>query len=334
MDREQYMREEFRRRRLFFPFNEFPHRKPRFIVDGLLPAGRVALLAGDPKSGKTALATAIALAVAKGEPFAGMKTEQSSVLWLACEESFSERSELLEPISAEFADRPFEEPDSCPDGIPDFPVCEPPLYTCYEHMPVDDENAIGDLQCWISGVGAKLLIVDPLHGAHSGRSLTDGWAARKTLRRLKALCNTTGITALVLHHLTKSRKRARVAESVQLAAIVGTVMILSSHPVAAPETRIVKLESTGRGAHANRTYHFESSGPLDYRLTEPTASQTIPTVPTIKSRILDALSGAPASARQIAKSFELNLIFRTQRDVGTCARGKGSALRREERLAI
>lgn len=293
--RREYEAEQARRNNLFMGHDDFPPTaSPRFIIDPLIPEGRLILLAGDPKCGKTALATAIALAVAKGEPFAGMPVQQGGVLWLSCEESFGERSELLR--------------------IAPKTKVSLPLYTCYENLPIDTESAEYDIQFWKCQVDAKLLVVDPLHGAHSGRSLHDGWAARRTLRLIKRICGASDLTAIVIHHLTKRAKEARVAESVQLAAIASTVITLSRSTEARPfrlheargsgevkkrqtDLSEVTLECRGRGLHANATYVFRSNGPLDYELVEPTtqtrADNTI-------QKILSALEFAPLTADQIA----------------------------------
>ena len=67
--------------------------KLEFLVDGFLPRGYVTILAGDPKVGKTVLASAITLAIAEGSPFGGMETNRGGVLWLSLEEKHA-KSEL------------------------------------------------------------------------------------------------------------------------------------------------------------------------------------------------------------------------------------------------
>ena len=65
--------QEYRKRvsSLFHPMGELMLDIPQsWLVDGLLPDTYLAVLAGPPKSGKTAFATALALAVASGTPFA------------------------------------------------------------------------------------------------------------------------------------------------------------------------------------------------------------------------------------------------------------------------
>ncbi len=166
-----------------------------WLVDGFLPHRYLAILAGDPKEGKTCFATALALAVATGTPFAGMNTNQAAVLWIAAEETHCERRIILQTSPLVDADTP--------------------LYTCHDHLPIDDPESIETITEWVRRTGAGLLVVDPLHAATSGRSLTDGWAARRTLKCLKFLCRTTGIACVVLHHATMPSAFPHVEESLK-----------------------------------------------------------------------------------------------------------------------
>lgn len=70
-----------------------------WLVQDFIPLGYLALLAGPPKCGKTCLATALALSVANGLPFAGRPVHQGAVLWISAEESPRERQLLLAPTA-------------------------------------------------------------------------------------------------------------------------------------------------------------------------------------------------------------------------------------------
>jgi hypothetical protein len=333
-ERRQYEEEARRRDGLFYRIGEFDYARPRFLIDGFLPEGGLVILAGDPKVGKTAFASAIALAVAKGRRFAGLPVERAAVLWLALEESFQERSAVMRAAKG---------------------YKRIPFYTNAERIAIDTEQGIADLDYWRMETGAKLLVVDPLHGAHSGRSLMDGWAARKTLMSLKRFCAASRVTALVLHHLAK-RGAKRVAESVQLAAIATMVMILKAKehqnpsPGArtsndksslagggwegasnkrrkgAPETgpshnnpssanpsvrsrgsaRIITLDCMGRGDFANRAWHFLSRNPLDYKpmpLGSRTTAENMPV--SAATRLLSILQAkGPLPTKEIAKRLQ------------------------------
>ena len=286
--RSRFEEEDARRKGLFYRIGEFDFAQPRFLIEGFLPRGGLVILAGDPKVGKTAMASAIALAVAKGEPFAGMPVQQAGVLWLALEESFQERGAVMR-MAKGFKDIPF--------------------YTNVEKIAIDTEEGIDDLDYWRMRTDAKLIVVDPLHGAHSGRSLGDGWAARKTLARLKTFCTQAGVTALVIHHLAKSRRWLRLAENAQIAAIATMVMILTrENDPTRRQSRIVALHCTGRGAFANRTLRFISPSPLEYVLARPLFAQFDENkTEALAARILDHLKNGTCSALDLAQALRSNV---------------------------
>jgi hypothetical protein len=276
-----------------------------FIVEDFLPKGALVMLAGGPKDGKTCIATALALAVATGTPFAGMPTRQSAVLWLSQEESRRERYEVLNH-----------------SALADLST---PLFTCFSHLPIDTEDGIELLTEWVNRTQARLIVVDPLHAATSGRSLADGWSARKSVQPLKQFCANAGVTCLVLHHakdLGRIGFRPRVGESDQIAATASMNIVLRYRELTPRETslplgvrneregegagdggprqaqrnrkkdsgekravssiedsrirviedsskpRLVSLFCTGRGDFANRIHHLVSHGPVDFQIAD------------------------------------------------------------------
>jgi hypothetical protein len=59
---------------------------PEWLVEGLLSSGGVSVFAGRPKSGKSTLVRALAVAVAQGRPFLGRATQQGAVLLITLED--------------------------------------------------------------------------------------------------------------------------------------------------------------------------------------------------------------------------------------------------------
>lgn len=297
--------------------------KPDWVVENLLPAGYLTILAGAPKSGKTCLATAVALAVANGLPFAGRATTQSAVLWLAGEESYQERSAILQ---------------SCP-------IAEEttPLFTCYERLNIDCEDDLMTLDHWRRHTEAKLIVVDPLLGCISGRSLADSWSARKTLRTLKEYCTRNKVACLVLHHQKRAYQRAmanRVADNDQLAATASLYWILRSSSMGVPPMctegvppskgeacnpmergrpvreseptehgerktengqRLVTLTAEGRGRWVERITRFVSRSPLHYESLDVVHLDRAPEVHLTKSetQVLQALDNCPKTVGEI-----------------------------------
>jgi hypothetical protein len=59
----------------------------RWIWDRLVPYGEVAMLCGEPRSGKTTLALNLALAVSQGAPFLGRRTTKTKCLYVSIDNS-------------------------------------------------------------------------------------------------------------------------------------------------------------------------------------------------------------------------------------------------------
>ncbi|MBS1723812.1 MAG: AAA family ATPase [Armatimonadetes bacterium] len=283
---------------ILHPIYEHEPREIDWLVKGLIPKGYLCILAGEPKVGKTCLATALALAVATGTSFAGAPTEQCPVIWLSLEEGPDERRLFLRQS-------PLAQPST-------------PLYTCYEPIAVDNEEGLDILEDWITKTDAGLVVVDPLHAATSGRSLADGWAARKTLKHLKRLCSARQVTALVLHHVrrpTHLHPRPTVAESAQLRATASMEVVMTSRndsrglrlsPTAKddhPAPRFVTLFLKGRGTFANRTISLVSTGPLDFQMaSEPDIEAEVEpiTIGYLERMLLTIIERNPATANEMA----------------------------------
>ena len=63
-----------------------PPRPVEYVLDETLARGRVSILAGAPKKGKSTIARALAVAVAQGAPWCGIKSTPGRVLYVALEE--------------------------------------------------------------------------------------------------------------------------------------------------------------------------------------------------------------------------------------------------------
>ena len=219
---------------------------------GIPPARGLALLAGRPKDGKTCLAAALAYAIAKGLPFAGMKTTQAPVMYFATEES---REEWETAVRPNFPD---------PKDTVGLGVGHP------SNFRIDDDADLWALRLAIDRYKPGLIVVDPLLAASRAGDFSSAGRARNALMGLKILCREKDVAALVVHHAKESRGRAhRVAENPQLAATASLNIVLNWRK--RPEGRLVTLAMTGRGAFANRTLHLLSDGPCRYAELPSTA---------------------------------------------------------------
>jgi hypothetical protein len=222
------------------PFNQINKQttEPQHLVHDFLRLGYCVTLAGKRECGKSDLATAIALAVAEGSPFAGSITTQGSVLWVAGDNQYDHRKSLR-PISPRLNIAPF--------------------YVTYARPAIDTEEGIHDIAEWVVKTKARLIVVDPLEAAHSGGI---GWDARATLAPFKKLCYRMGVTGLLLH--TTRTTVNPLAEMAHLAAATDMSILYKADQTEAG--RLVTLHARGRGEDSNVTHHLLSHAQFDYRL--------------------------------------------------------------------
>ncbi|MFY9233003.1 MAG: AAA family ATPase [Fimbriimonadaceae bacterium] len=314
---------------LFTKLGDQPAQPQDFLIEGLLPRGYLAILAGEPKSGKSCLATGIALAVATGTPFVQMPTKQAPVLWLSLEESPAERAQHFlclpgrTPASAAQIEHgggtPSQHFEGClvsaseshPSDKSEHLPEQLSIYTTHERLPIDTDEGLAALAIWIERTGAGLIVVDPLHAAHSGRSLRDGWAARRTLMKLKRFCGDRNIAALILHDLGAKGPIRKVAESSQLSSCASLLILMrTERDRGDPDIRYIDLECRGRGPFANRIVELESHGPLHYiPYTEPEEDDEVSEaqIKGIKSLIVAQVQKEEMTADRISKATGLNL---------------------------
>lgn len=273
-----------------------------FVVDQLLPHAYLTILAGEPKCGKTAFATALAIAVATGEPFLGHRTVQGPVLWLSLEEAEDERAALFRHLPIAIREQAQTNPQ---EGMEPGTL---PIYSLYNFPPIDTPGGITRLEMTCYDLLPKLVVIDSLHASHSGRSLADGWAARRTLTGLKRFSGSGAPPILVLHHLGGTRYRRRVAESAQLAATASMFWLMNE--LTSPEGgRRYHLECRGRGALANRHLYLESPSPLEYNLYQPEVVAPLPVAELrnpFESMVLEVLEDKRLTASQIVERVGQN----------------------------
>ena len=235
---------------LFTALPDYLDRQPEEIawtVEGLLPQDYLVVLGATSKAGKSCVATAIGMAVATGEPFAGMPTVQGSVLWVALEENETERAMILREF------------DARPGGF----------YVTHAKIEIDTAEGLAALTHWVRKTDAKLIVIDPLYGATRVESLSDGRKARDVLTGLKELCRVEKVCCVLLHHLTKrvesGMTRERMADSNQILASCSMDILMDAEELA-DGSRKLRLQGRGRGAFANQTWNLRSTGVAHFEL--------------------------------------------------------------------
>ena len=265
-------------------------RERNWVVKDFLPRGYLMLFAGPDKLGKTAFLDALMLAVAKGEPFLGQETIQGTVFWCAQEECRGERLDILEQDEA-------------------FRMETLPIVTAWGAPPIDTDDGIMFLEHWVSRVNAKLVVIDTLYAATSGRNLAHGHSARRAMNNLKRFAAIQGVAVIVVHHTQQSRQE-RIADSIQLRA-ASSINVTYHRHTRVDGTGVVTLLSRGRGEFANRSYLIKTDGPLKYELLEePEEEPREPETPKVNAReqaVLEVLKRGPQTSTEIAARTDIGL---------------------------
>lgn len=281
------LRDAYRRLIRQAPLSDPHPYEPEDIVDmgeddeptGLLPEG-VTLLIGPSGAGKSSFATALALAVAAGEPFAGRPAESPQpVAWFAAEENFYERGRLL---AHRYRDR---EPE-------DHPL---PITTHYGAIALDDPDNLRTFLNRLQTTVGGMAVLDPLPAF-----LRNPAAARDIILTLREIGINEGISFLATHWTGPSGPMGGPS----VASSARAIWHLSSTPHG--EGRLVDLFLSGR-AHGNpKTLRFRSRHPLHYELMDAPHSEGKPAKATAEARVAAALTQTPASAEELAHALDLS----------------------------
>ena len=169
-----------------------------WIVDGLLPAGGMSVLAGKPKGGKSTLARAMALRVCRGEPILGRTTTPGPVLYLGIEDPRRVTKNHLRALGAQ------------PDDD---------LFVFTGHRP---NEAVLWIETVLASVDPVLVVVDTLQHLLGVSDLNDYARVVAALGPVLALVRPRRAHMLLIHHAGKG-DRTGFDAILGSTAIVGTV---------------------------------------------------------------------------------------------------------------
>jgi hypothetical protein len=152
--------------------------KAQFLIEGLLPAKSIAIVAGDSAIGKSPLVCQLGLCVAAGIPFLGMNTKQGPVLYVDLENALTDCKAMRDALVR------FLGFSHTPENF--LLVTEPP----------------DDLERLISVVKPSLVLVDSLR-SYRPDVTEKNRAAGEWLKRIRALARKYGCAVVFIHHLRK-----------------------------------------------------------------------------------------------------------------------------------
>lgn len=171
---------------------EFMQRPPvRWLVKGLLPQADLAVLYGDPGSGKSFLALDIALAIGRGVEWRGKRVQQGRVVYVACEGLGG----LLNRVRA------YAQAHNVVEG-------ELPIRLVADAPNLLHPGDAGALKQQIElGGGADLVIIDTLARAIPGGNENSSEEMGAALARCQWIHEQTGALVLLVHHSGKDASK-------------------------------------------------------------------------------------------------------------------------------
>lgn len=177
---------------------EEPDDAVSWIVDGLLPAGGLSVLAGKPKGGKSTLSRGIAVRVSRGEPILGRSTTKGPVIYIGLEDPRRVTKSHLRALGARADDD---------------------LYVFTGTRPVE---ALAWLEGELTRVDPVLVVVDTLQHLLGVSDLNDYARVVLALGPVLALVRSRRAHILLVHHAGKG-ERTGFDAILGSTAILGTV---------------------------------------------------------------------------------------------------------------
>lgn len=208
------------------------------LVEGLIPEGGIAMLAGASQSGKTFVALDLAMSIVLGKPWFGKDVAQGGVIYFAAEDPRGVRSLRIPAYAQEFG-------LSYADDLPFA------LLTQRLNIWETPERA-GELIEEVKGVSSgwrdplKLVVIDTLAKATIGSDELSAKDMNIIMDRCERIVSATGATVLLVDHLNANGARVRGVGS--KTANIDSVLIC--RPVMEPGSRkgeqVIAKDDDGR----------------------------------------------------------------------------------------
>ena len=151
-----------------------------WLVDGLLPAAGLAILAAKPKVGKSTTTRSLAVAIARGETFLARRTKQGAVFYGGFEEEPSFAKAHFQTMGVTAAD---------------------PIYPFVRPAP---DDFLERLESWIADIRPALVVLDPLAHVAKVKDENAYMEMQGALKPLAALARAYRTSVLICHHNKKA----------------------------------------------------------------------------------------------------------------------------------
>jgi hypothetical protein len=157
--------------------------RTQYLIEDFLPAGEIAIAAGESTIGKSALICQLGLCVAAGVPFLGMPVERGAVLYFDLENSILDCKTMRDSLVRHLG---------LNEAPPDFLLVQSPS---------------SHLETLLDVVRPKLVVIDSLRAFRPEVSQKNS-AAGEWLKEIRRLSREYGCAFLIVHHLRKSNRES------------------------------------------------------------------------------------------------------------------------------
>lgn len=178
-----------------------PGRSYEYLIKGLLTKNEISMLLGESQSGKSFIAIDIAMAVARGRPWFGLKAMRGGVIYQAGESATGVRRRRL-PAYRRFY-------DVAQEQLP-FVLLQRPLDLYNSDQ--DAEAFIEECRYWgrtFGRIPLELVVIDTFNKATPGANENDGKDMGAVLARCDRIRRETGAHVMLVHHLNSGGTKAR-----------------------------------------------------------------------------------------------------------------------------
>jgi len=211
-----------------------------FIIEGLLRAGGTTILIGEPKLGKSQMSLDLALAVSRGEAFAGLATKKGRVIYYALEDG----------------------EDIVRDRVKSRGLLgmDEDLYIGTTAPVVEDSTAL--LEEHIDIFQPSMVIIDTLRAmsVSTGKSENEASFA-DSIYRIAKVARERGVAAIIVHHTVKATTGNPITDARGTSAIAGAVDVVAG---LYRRDDVMKLAWRGRFGSGELTLSQHPNGSFSY----------------------------------------------------------------------
>ena len=291
-----------------------------WLWDGWLAKGKLQLLAGQPGTGKTTLALALAAITSIGGvwPDGSQATKGNVVIWSGEDDPADTLIPRLIAAGVDRARVHFVKAVSEDGGKRSF----------------DPARDMGPLSREMERIGdVKLIVIDPIAMVAVKDSHRNA-ETRRDLQPIAELCQATGAAALGIHHLAKGtvgrEPQERLIGSIAFAAVARVVMIATKMPPREGERSerrvLIRAKSNIGPDEGGYVYGLEQTELSEYPIFASRAVWGEAVEGTAREVLAEAESEEQRSPREDAKGFLRSFLSEgpaAAREVQAAARGEG-----------